>query len=112
MSMGFRKVWAVFQPHTFSRTYTFLNEFAEVLSIPDHAILSEILPVRETNTYNIYSKDLAEKIDGCVWFKTFEEIADYVTKKAKPGDLIITIGGGNVYMCADMNLKKLNGVTD
>ncbi len=109
MSMGFRKVWAVFQPHTFSRTYTFLNEFAEVLSIPDHAILSEILPVRETNIYHIYSKDLAEKIDGCVWFKTFEEIADYVTGKAKPGDLIITIGGGNVYMCADMIMKKLTG---
>ncbi len=109
MSMGFRSVWAIFQPHTFSRTYTFLNEFAEVLSIPDHAILSEILPVRETNTYNIYAKDLAEKIDGCVWFKTFEEIADYVTKKAKPGDLIITIGGGNVYMCANMIMKKLSG---
>ncbi len=109
MSMGFRQVWAVFQPHTFSRTYTFLNEFAEVLSIPDHAVLSEILPVRETNTYNIYSKDLADKIPGCVWFKTFEEIADYVTKKAKPGDLIITIGGGNVYMCAGMILDKLSG---
>ncbi len=109
MSMGFRQVWAVFQPHTFSRTFTFLNEFAEVLSIPDHAILSEILPVRETNTYNIYSKDLAEKIDGCVWFKTFEEIADYVTKKAKPGDLIITIGGGNVYMCANMIMDRLTG---
>ena len=107
MSMGFKNVWAVFQPHTFSRTYTFLNEFAEVLSIPDHTILSEILPVRETNTYNIYAKDLAEKIDGCVWFKTFEEIADYVTQKAKAGDLIITIGGGNVYMCANMIMKKL-----
>ena len=109
MSMGFRRVWAVFQPHTYSRTYTFLDEFAEVLSIPDHTILSEILPVRETNTYNIYAKDLADKIDGCVWFETFEEIADYVTKKAKPDDLIITIGGGNVYMCADLILKKLNG---
>lgn len=109
MSMGFRRVWAVFQPHTYSRTYTFLNEFAEVLSIPDHTILSEILPVRETNTYNIYAKDLADKIDGCVWFKTFEEIADYVTKKAKPDDLIITIGGGNIYMCANMILQKLNG---
>ena len=109
MSMGFRRVWAIFQPHTYSRTYTFLNEFAEVLSIPDHTILSEILPVRETNTYNIYAKDLADKIEGCVWFKTFEEIADYVTKKAKPDDLIITIGGGNVYMCADLILKKLNG---
>lgn len=109
MSMGYRSVWAVFQPHTFSRTYTFLNEFAQALSIPDHAILSEILPVRETNTYHIYSKDLAEKIDGCVWFKTFEEITNYVTKKAKPGDLIITIGGGNVYMCANMIMKKLSG---
>ena len=77
------------------------------MSIPDHTILSEILPVRETNTYNIYAKDLAEKIDGCVWFKTFEEIADYVTQKAKAGDLIITIGGGNVYMCANMIMKKL-----
>lgn len=109
MNMGFRKVWAVFQPHTFSRTYTFLDEFAQVLSIPNYCILSEILPVRETNTYNIYSKDLAEKIPGCVWFKTFEEIADYVTKKAEPDDLIITIGGGNVYMCADMIMNKLTG---
>ncbi len=108
MNMKFNNVWAVFQPHTFSRTYLFLDEFAEVLSIPDHAILSEILPVRETNTYNIYAKDLADKIDGCVWFKTFEEIADYVTQKAQAGDLIITIGGGNVYMCADMILKKLS----
>ena len=109
MSMGYNNVWAIFQPHTFSRTYTFLNEFAEVLSIADHCILSEILPVREKNTWNIYSKDLAEKIDGCVWFKTFEEIADYVITKAKPGDLIITIGGGNVYMCANMIMDKLTG---
>ena len=107
MSMGFKNVWAVFQPHTFSRTFMFLDDFAEALSIPDHAILSEILPVRETNTYNIYAKDLADKIDGCVWFETFEEITDYVTKVAKPGDLIITIGGGNVYMCANMIMKKL-----
>lgn len=109
MSMGFKNVWAVFQPHTYSRTFMFLDDFADVLSIPDHAILSEILPVRETNTYNIYAKDLADKIKGCVWFKTFEEITDYVTKAAKPGDLILTIGGGNVYMCANMIMKKLSG---
>ncbi len=110
MSMGFNNVWAVFQPHTYSRTFMFLDDFADVLSIPNHTILSEILPVRETNTYNIYAKDLADKIDGCVWFKTFEEITDYVTKMAKPGDLIITIGGGNVYMCANMILKRLNDI--
>ncbi len=108
MSMGYKNVWAVFQPHTFSRTYKFLDEFAQVLSLADHCILSEILPVRETNTYNIYAKDLADKIDGCVWFKTFEEITDYVTQKAGPDDLILTIGGGNVYMCANMIMKKLS----
>ena len=85
-----------------------LDDFAKALSIPDKAVLSEILPVRETNTYNIYSKDLAEKIDGCVWFETFEEITDYVCKNAKAGDLIITLGGGNVYMCANMIYKKLS----
>ncbi len=107
MGMGFKQVWAVFQPHTYSRTAMLLNDFAKVLSIPSHAILSEILAVRETNTYNIYAKDLADKIDGCVWFKTFEEITNYVTEKASDGDLIITIGGGNVYMCAHQIVEKL-----
>jgi UDP-N-acetylmuramate--alanine ligase len=104
--MGFRNVWAVFQPHTYSRTFLLLNEFAKALSIADHVVLSEILAVRETNTYNIYAKDLADKIPGCVWFKTFEEITDYVTKNAQPGDLIITIGGGDVYKCANMIVAK------
>lgn len=108
MSMGFNTVWAVFQPHTYSRTAMLLDDFAKALAIPDKAVLSEILPVREVNTYNIYSKDLADKIDGCVWFKTFEEITDYVCENAKDGDLIITLGGGNVYMCANMIYKKLS----
>ncbi len=107
MEMGFRKVWAVFQPHTFSRTATFLDEFAESLSIADNVIMSEILPVRETNTYNIYTEDLAKKIPNSVWFNTFEEISDYVASKVQPGDLVLTLGGGNVYRCADMIIKKL-----
>lgn len=107
MNMGYKNVWAVFQPHTYSRTAMLLDDFAEALSIPDHTILSEILAVREKNTYNIYSRDLAEKIKGCVWFETFEEIADFVVNSAKPDDLIITLGGGNVYMCANMIYDKL-----
>lgn len=94
MAMGFRKVWAIFQPHTFSRTYMLLDDFAKALSIPDYTILSEILAVRETNIYNIYAKDLAEKIPGSIWFKTFDEIVDYVTHHAQSGDLILTLGGG------------------
>ena len=107
MEMGYKNVWAVFQPHTYSRTAMLLDDFADALSIPDHTVLSEILAVRETNTYNIYSKDLADKIKGCVWFETFEEITDFVVNSVKPGDLIITLGGGNVYMCANMIYDRL-----
>ena len=106
MEMGFRQVWAVFQPHTFSRTAMLLDDFAKALSIPDHTILSEILPVREQNTYHIYASDLAEKIPGCVWFPEFPEIADYVVASAQPGDLIITLGGGDVYKCANLIVDR------
>ncbi len=104
--MGFSRVWAVFQPHTYSRTYLLFNDFVKALKIADRVVLSEILAVRETNTYNIYAKDLAEKIPGCVWFKTFEEIADYMVQNAKEGDLILTIGGGDIYKCANRIVEK------
>ena len=107
MNMGFKKVWAVFQPHTFSRTAMLLDDFAKALQIPDVAIISEILPVRETNTYNIYSRDLGAKVPNSVCLDTFEEITDYVCKNASEGDLILTMGGGNVYMCANMILNQL-----
>ena len=112
MNMGFNKVWAVFQPHTFSRTAMLLDDFAEALKIPDVAIISEILPVRETNTYNIYSTDLGAKVPNSVCLDTFEEITDYVCKNAKEGDLILTMGGGNVYMCANMIYKQLKFIED
>lgn len=104
--MGFSRVWAVFQPHTFSRTYLLFNDFVKALSIADRVVLSEILAVRETNIYNIYAKDLAAKIPGCVWFKTFEEISDYMVKNGESGDLILTLGGGDVYKCANMIVDK------
>lgn len=107
MAMGFNKVWGVFQPHTFSRTFMLLDDFAKALSIPNEIVISEILPVRETNTYNIYAEDLCAKIDGSVYRKTFDEITEYVCEHAQPGDLILTMGGGNVYMCANQIYAKL-----
>lgn len=108
MNMGFNKVWAIFQPHTFSRTAMLLDDFAKALSIPDQAIISEILAVRETNTYNIYNTDLGEKIDGALCIDTFEDITKFICDNAKEGDLVLTMGGGNVYMCANMILKALS----
>jgi UDP-N-acetylmuramate--alanine ligase len=105
--MNFKKVIVVFQPHTFSRTFTFLNEFAEVLSLADKVILTDILPVREINTFNIHSEDLAKKIEGCVCVNTFSEAAELIPKIAGPKDLVLTMGGGNIYQCADMIISNL-----
>ena len=108
MSMGFNTVWAVFQPHTYSRTAILINDFAKALSIADKVIISEILAVREENTYNIYSKDLGKKVPNSVCIDSFEDITEYIKNNAKPGDLVLTMGGGNVYKCANMILKSLN----
>ncbi len=105
-NMGFNRVWAVFQPHTYSRTYMLLDDFAKALSISEKVVLSEILAVREQNTYHIYAKNLADKIPGSVWFKTFDEITDYMFANAKSGDLILTLGGGDVYKCANQIVSR------
>ena len=106
IKMGYKNVWPIFQPHTYSRTYHHCNDFVDVLSIPKNLIMTEILAVREKNIYNISTKDLAVKLPGSVWFKTFEEVADYVMEKASSGDLILTIGGGDIYKCANMIVEK------
>lgn len=107
MNMGFRKVWAVFQPHTYSRTAILLDDFAKALSIPDEIIISEILAVRETNTYNIYSTDLGAKIEGSHCIDTFEDITDFILNNAEEGDLVLTMGGGNIYRLANMIYSSL-----
>ncbi len=107
VKMGFNRVWAIFQPHTYSRTALFLDDFAKALSIADKIIISEILPVREVNTYGIHSKNLVEKIPNSKYIPTFEEICDFITKNAQSGDLILTLGGGNIYKCANMIVNSL-----
>ncbi len=109
--MDFHEVWAVFQPFTYSRTAMLLDDFVDALSVADHVVMSEIMGSREKNTYNIYTKDLAAKIPGSVWFNTFREMADYTLAHAKPGDLVITLGCGDVYKCAYIMVgRPANGV--
>ncbi len=122
MEMDFRKVWAVFQPFTFSRTKLLLDDFARVLQIPDHAVLTDIMGSREKNTYGIFTRHLAEKIPGCIWFpqdetaewtdqrkyENFQQICDYICQNAQSGDLVITLGCGDAYKIAKMILAKLS----
>lgn len=102
--LGFGEVWAVFQPFTYTRTKLLLDDFAAALPIADHVVMSAIMGGRETDTLGITTEDLAKRIPGSVWFETFEEIAEYVLANAKSGDLVITLGCGDVYKCAKQML--------
>lgn len=108
MKMGYNNVWAVHQPFTFTRTSLLLDDFADVLSIADKCVISAIMGSREINTIGIKAADLAEKVPGSVQLDTFEEICDYVLANAKEGDLVITLGCGDVYKVARMMVNKLS----
>ncbi len=105
LSLGFNRVWAIFQPFTFSRTAMHLDEFARVLSLADKVILTPIMGSREINTFGISSEHLLEKLNNGILLQTFEEIAEYVKENAQPEDLVITLGCGDVYKVAKLILK-------
>lgn len=111
MKMGYNTVWAVFQPFTYSRTAMHFDEFVDVLKIPDRCVMTEIMGSREVNTYDIYTSQLAEKIPNSVWFNTQEEVADYVVNHAKSGDLVLTMGCGDIYKSAFMMIERLKNGT-
>lgn len=111
MKMGYNTVWAVFQPFTYSRTAMHFDEFVDVLKIPDRCVMTEIMGSREVNTYDIYTSQLAEKIPDSVWFNTQEEVADFVVKNAKAGDLVLTMGCGDIYKSAFMMIERLKNGT-
>lgn len=113
--MGYNHVWAVHQPFTYTRTSLLLNDFANVLQIADKCVISKIMGSREVNTIGIKAKDLADKVPGSVQLDSFEEICDYVCDNAEDGDLVITLGCGDVYkvarmMCKKMKEKEENGI--
>ena len=96
-SLGYKRTIVIFQPHTYTRTMALFYDFVRQLKRPDIVYLAEIFAAREKNLLGISSADLAEKIDGARFFKTFEEIENDLRKTAQPGDLILTVGAGNVY---------------
>lgn len=104
-------IWCIFQPHTYSRTKLLLNEFANSFHNADKVIISDIYAAREKDTGLIHSKDLTIEINknknNAIYIKEFEDIAKYVAEKAKPGDLIMTVGAGSITDLGPMILEKL-----
>ena len=95
-----KKLWVVFQPHTYTRTKALLPEFADALSLADHIVLSDIYAAREVNTVGISSEDLRAEIEKrgtkADYFSSFEEILEFLKTQLKEGDLLITMGAGNI----------------
>lgn len=100
----------VFQPHTYTRTKTFLDEFATALSLADIVVLAEIYPARETDTLGISSRNLQEKITAlgkpCYYFPSFDEIENFLLEKCEKKDLLITMGAGDVVKIGEKLLGQ------
>lgn len=95
--MDYDRIICVFQPHTYSRTVALLPEFVHALSLCDKAILADIYAAREKNTFGVSSKDIADKLENAEYYDSFEKIQARLRELAQPGDLILTMGAGNVY---------------
>ena len=95
-----KTLWCIFQPHTYTRTKAFLKEFALSLSAADKIILAPIYAARETDTLGISSVTLKEEIEKlgkeCLHFDTFDEIENYLLQNSINGDLLITMGAGDI----------------
>lgn len=94
------RVIAVFQPFTFSRTALLKDEFIDALRIADQVILTPIMGSREVNTYGISSEDIAAGLDDCICVRDFDGVIETLQTIAKSGDLVITMGGGDIYKAA------------
>ncbi len=104
--MDYGAVWAVFQPYTYSRTRQLFKEFAEVLPLAQHVVMTAIMGGRErAEDHTITTAELAAQMPGSVWFETQREVADYILANAKSGDLVLTLGCGDIYKCAHMLLE-------
>ena len=105
-----KTTWCVFQPHTYTRTKALLPEFAKALTLADHVVLADIYAARETDNLGISSEDLQKQIQElgtpCEYFPTFDEIENFLLENCTSGDLLITMGAGDVVNIGEHLLGK------
>ena len=105
-----KRIVVAFQPHTYSRTKAFFDDFAKALSLADEVILADIYAAREKDNLGISSEMLAEAVQtngtNACYFSSFDEIEEYILKSCSPGDLLITMGAGDIVKVADSLTKE------
>ena len=100
-TMGYSRVVAAFQPHTYSRTSALFDDFVRELKKADQVVLAEIYAARERNTVGISSADLAREIPGAIFCETLPEVTAWIRDNAREGDIILTIGAGDIYRAGE-----------
>ena len=104
-TMNYKRIVVAFQPHTYTRTKALFHDFVRELRKADVVVLAEIYAARERNTVGISSKDLAAKISGSIYKETLPEVTDLLREIAQEGDVILTIGAGDIYRAGEALLK-------
>lgn len=111
-----RKLWIVFQPHTYSRTAALLDDFAGALSQADEIVLADIYAAREKNTIGISSDDLRkhmlEQNTNVYYIPKFEDIENFLLQHVEEGDVLITMGAGDIYKVGDDLLKQPGAIVE
>ena len=105
-TMGNHRVVVAFQPHTYTRTHALFEDFVRELQKADVVVLAEIYAARERNLLGISSQDLQKQIPGSVYCRTLPEVTEYLASIAQPGDLILTVGAGDIYRAGEALLQK------
>ncbi|KPU26346.1 UDP-N-acetylmuramate--alanine ligase [Caloranaerobacter sp. TR13] len=104
------KIWCVFQPHTYTRTKALLNEFSESFHNADTIIVTDIYAAREKDTGLVHSKDLVNLLISkgmkSLYIDNFTDVVDYLSKQISQGDIILTVGAGDIYKVGEMLLDN------
>ncbi len=104
--LNYKRTLLVFQPHTYSRTHALFEDFVAQLRRPDRVLLAEIYAAREKNTIGISSKDLSERVEGSSFYPDFASLEEALRAEARPGDIILTVGAGDVYKLGERLVKE------
>ena len=96
-ALNYQRTVLVFQPHTYSRTAALFEDFITQLRRADVLLLAEIFAAREQNTIGISSKALADRVEGALFCPDFEQLEESLRHIAQPGDIVLTVGAGDVY---------------
>lgn len=104
-AMGYKRIVFAFQPHTYTRTKALYDDFVTQLKKPDVLILAEIYAARERNTIGISSRDFLKQIPDAIYCETLPQVTEQLRRIAQPGDVILTVGAGDIYRAGEALLK-------